>query len=114
MQINGSSLSTVFIPKGQGAREPIRPPAIIDAEPARVHEGRPLFAAATAVSPFQTALTTAEDEQQQNFVRLFAERVSDEELEVSDDEILPRSVQQYVQIANLTTEPRQRLFDALV
>lgn len=114
MQINGSSLSTVFIPKGQGARESIRAPVIIDAEPTRASEAQPLFAATTEVSPFQTALATAEDEQQQNFVRLFADKVSHEELEVSDDEILPRSVKQYVQIANLTTESQKRLFDALV
>ena len=114
MQINGSSLSTVFIPKGHDARAPIRPPVIIDAEPSIAREARPLLAATTEASPFQTALTTAEDEQQQNFVRLFADTVSNEELEFVDDEILPRSVQQYVQIANLTTEPQQRLFDALV
>jgi hypothetical protein len=114
MQINGSSLSTVFIPKGQGAREPIRPPVTIDAEPTRARAARTSLAATTEASPFQTALMTAEDEQQQNFVRLFADAVRNEELQFNDDEPLPRSVQQYVQIANLNTEPQQRLFDALV
>ena len=114
MQINGSSPSTVFTPRGHDARAPIRPPVIIDAEPGSAREFRPLLPATTETSPFQTALSTAEDEQQQNFVRLFADTVGNEELELGDDEILPRSVQQYVQIANLNTEPQQRLFDALV
>jgi hypothetical protein len=112
MQINGSSLSTVFLPRSNDAREPVRPPIIIDAEP-RARSVRPLLPATTEPSPFQTALSIDRDVRQQRFDRLFA----DDNASVSDTKeanALPRGVEQYIQIASLDSDPQQRLFDALV
>jgi len=115
MQINGASLSTVFIPRGHEAREPIRPPVIIDAEP-QAREARPLLPATTQTAPYQAVITTAQDERQENFVRLFAgNREQDNRTSsTSTRDALPASVQQYIQIANLETGPQQRLFDEIV
>ena len=114
MQINGSLLSTAFIARGHDARESIRPPVIIDAEPRPSREPRPLLPATTEASPFQAALSTAEDEQQQRFVRLFSQTTENEQVDLRTETALPRGVQQYVQIAQLETEPQQRLFDEIV
>jgi hypothetical protein len=115
MQINGSTLSTAFTPRSSEAREPVRPPIIIDAEP-RSRNARPLLPAATETSRFQTALTIddGQDERQARFVRLFADNNQPETLDFVAEEALPRGVQQYLQIANLDTEPQQRLFDEIV
>jgi len=113
MQINGASLSTVFIPKGHDAREPVRPPVIIDAEP-QVREARPLLPATTQAASYQAVLTTVEDERQENFVRLFAGSKGKDNQVASVPQALPASVQQYLQVANLETAPQQRLFDEMV
>jgi hypothetical protein len=112
MQINGSSLSTAFAPRSNEAREPVRPPIIIDAEP-KSPSARPLLPVATASSPFQTALTV-EDDRQERFVRLFAENSESEPDTSSEPNALPRGVQQYLQIASIETEPQRRLFDEIV
>jgi hypothetical protein len=113
MQINGSLLSTVFIASAQDARDPIRPPIIIDATPSK-RAPRPLLPATTEASPFQTVLSSTEDVQQQRFVRLFAQTTEHERVEFKTETALPRGVQQYVQIAQLDIEPQQRLFDESV
>ena len=114
MQINGSSLSTAFISRSNEAREPVRPPVIIDAEPKARTTTRPLLPATTEATPFQTALTVEEDTRQERFVRLFARSDESEKLEFADAEALPSGVQQYLQIARLESEPQQRLFDEIV
>ncbi len=113
MQINGASLSTVFNPREHEARALIRPPVIIDAAPIS-REARPLLPATTQAEPYAAALTTANDERQENFVRLFAGTRETDSRTSTSAGVLPASVQQYLQIANLTTAPEQRLFDEIV
>ena len=112
MQINGSSLSTAFAPRSNEAREPVRPPIIIDAEP-RARSARPLLPATTETSSFQTALTV-DDGQQERFIRLFSENSEPDSEAPSQNDALPRGVQEYIQIASIETEPQQRLFDEIV
>ena len=114
MQINGSSLSTAFISRSNEAREPVRPPVIINAEPKTRTTARPLLPAATEAAPFQTALTVEEDTRQERFVRLFARSDESETSAFSDAETLPNGVQQYLQIARLQSDQQQRLFDEIV
>lgn len=114
MQINGSSLSTAFISRSNEARESVRPPVIIDAEPKARTAVRPLLPAATEATAFQTALTVEEDTRQERFVRLFSSSDESETIAFADAEILPDAVQQYLQISRLETEPQQRLFDEIV
>ena len=114
MQINGSSLSTAFISRSNEAREPVRPPVIIDAEPKTRTTTRSILPAATEATPFQTALTVEEYTRQERFVRLFARSDESETSAFSDAETLPNGVQQYLQIARLQSDPQQRLFDEIV
>lgn len=112
MQINGSSLSVAFLPRANDAREPVRPPIIIDAEP-EARSPQPLLPAAVEPSPFQTALSEERDDRQQRFVRLFADN-NVSVIDPTKSSALARGVDQYIQIARLESDPQQRLFDALV
>jgi len=115
MQINGVSQSSAFITRSSEAREPVRPPIIIDAEP-KAREARPLLPAATKASPFQTALTVdvERDERQEKFIRLFSENEVDTQAASFESNALPRGVEEYLQIADVNSEPQQRLFDEIV
>jgi hypothetical protein len=114
MQINGSSLSTAFPPRFNEARQSVRPPIIIDAEP-RPNQGleRPLLPAVTKASPSEISKTLQNDARQEGFVRLFAKSMGSETQKFSES-TLPVGVQQYIQIASLDSDSQQRLFDEIV
>lgn len=113
MQINGNTLSTAFIPRSNEAREAVRPPVIIDAEP-RPRSARPLLPAVNEASAYQAALTL-EEQKQERFVRVFADSSDSDAPPLFDPEALPRGVQAYQQIADLDdTAATQRLFDEIV
>ncbi|PHS70627.1 MAG: hypothetical protein COB23_02820 [Methylophaga sp.] len=112
MQINGAHLTTAFIPKSFGFQDKVRAPVTIDVI-AKFDIEAP--SQSTSTQSFQQ-VTAINDPQQSRFVRLLAttnNTTTNTDQSSSALIPLPRSVQQYLQIANLNSE-NQRLLDETV
>lgn len=115
MQINGAQLATVISPKTFEFQEQTRAPVIIDVKPTVESDEKASRQVTSNLNLYQQAITTYEA-QQPRFVRLLAttEQPSTNNESVAQSEPLPRSVQQYLQVADLTSEQSQRLVDEIV
>lgn len=117
MQINGAQLAAVIYPKTAEFQQQTRAPVIIDVEPTVESGEKASRQAASDLSLYQQAITTYEAQQTQ-FVRFSATTdrllLSNSSKTETQSAPLPRSVQHYLQVADSTSEPEQRLFDEIV
>lgn len=121
MQINGLSVTSVYSPKtNTESKEQSRLPAVIEVTPVTVDANEPNLLPAVIETSSYPSTTTANDEQRSRFIRLLADALPANQDDSSRGETesifspVPEGVAQYTQIANLNTEPQQRLFDAIV
>lgn len=115
MQINGAQLAAAFSPKTIEFQQQTRVPVIIDVKPTVEFDEKTSRQTSSDRSLNQQAITTVEA-QQARFVRLLAntEQPSSNNDSADQSEPLPRSVQQYLQVADLTSEQSKSLVDEIV
>lgn len=117
MQINGSQLTSAFNIRPDSAQnDRARVPVTIDSKP--IFDVEDQNQAQAVISASTKQQITTNDSQQARFVRFFA--TQDEPLSESSNTlpvvtlpVLPKGVQQYLQVAQLPSSP-QRLFDETV
>lgn len=118
MEISNSQLNSAFtLAVNSTQQDSARTPVIIDSQPVfeleQQNQSLPVLSAATK----QQEITT-NDSRQAQFVRLFATQAEPSSTENSalttfQAQILPKGVQQYLQVSQLVTLPGQR-FDETV
>jgi paraquat-inducible protein B len=115
MQINGAQLAAVIYPKTSEFQRQARSPVIIDVKLTVDSVEKASHEVSSDLSLYRQAITTHET-QQTRFVRLSATTEQPASNSRSSDQSapLPRSVQQYLQVADSTSELPQRLFDEIV
>lgn len=115
MQINGAQLAAVIYPKTFEFQEKTRAPVIIDVKPTVESGEQTSRQASSDLSLYRQAITVHEAEQA-DFVRLLAtkEQSSTSNESVTQSTPTPRSVQHYLQVADLTSDQVQRSFDEIV
>lgn len=111
MQIDSTHLSALYAPKPLALEHSKRAPITIDAEKFTLETQSK---AETARFEPQTTNEVA-DSQQASFVRLFSSESEPSSNEnASPAQALPRGVQQYLQVEQLTTSDGQALLDELI
>lgn len=115
MQINGAQFAAVIYPKTSEFQQKTRTPVVIDVKPIVESGEKALHQTSRELSLYPQAITTY-DTQQPRFARLLSttEQSSNNNSVNQPTQQLPRSVQQYLQVADSTSEPSQRLFDEIV
>ena len=111
MQIDGSHFSALYAPKPLFLEQTKRAPITIDAEKFTIDE-QPKRE--TVRQDLQTT-NEVKDSQQARFVRLFSSTSEPSSNEAtSPAQALPKGVQHYLQIDQLTTPDEQPLLDELI
>ncbi|MFW5451076.1 MAG: hypothetical protein ACKE9I_05715 [Methylophagaceae bacterium] len=111
MQVNGAPLAITFSPKSSELQNTSRLPVTIDSTSSfALTDGG---ASQTKLEyPSQQRVIRGEDAQQAQFVRLLA--TDNKSFSQQEPKPLPVGVQQYLKIAELSSESAQRLFDETV
>ena len=111
MQISGGPVRSAFPSKTSGLEDKARPPVVIEASTSfNVVNTSSVVTATTIVSP----VSDAESQQQSRFIRTFYTQSEQFKLIDYEPRKLPKGVQEYMDVAQLSTQDSQRLVDEIV